>query len=83
MLILLSEFKVFKDNIPETNGWITETILPLAPSSDYNVRLRATNQRPVIPNYSEYVIQRAKTKGKFNRIKDGIVLNLLQCVIKI
>ena len=64
MLILHTDFKIYRDNIPETDGWITETIMPLTPSSDYDVRVRATNQRPVMPNYSEYVNMTAKTKGE-------------------
>ena len=36
----------------------------LIPSTDYEVRLKATNQRPEMPNYSEYVSTGTKTKGK-------------------
>ena len=60
----LSEFQVYRENIPETDGWITETIMRLAPSRNYDIRLRAINRRPVMPNHSDYVSVEAKTKGK-------------------
>ena len=61
----LSEFEVYRENIPERDGWITETIMRLAPSSYYDIRLRATNQRPEMPDYSDYVYAEAKTKGAY------------------
>ena len=40
--------------------------MPLAPSTEFVVQLRATNQRPEMPNHSEYVSAKAKTKGDNN-----------------
>ena len=60
----LSEFQVFKESIQDKDGWITETIVRLPPSTEYDIRLRAVNQRPEMPNHSEYVSIKAKTKGK-------------------
>ena len=60
----LSEFQVYREDISETDGWMTETIVHLVPSTEYDVRLRATNQRPEMPNYSDYVSVEAKTKGR-------------------
>ena len=64
----LSEFKVHREAIPETDGWMSETILHLVPFTDYDFRLRATNQRQEMPNFSEYVETKAKTKGENNYI---------------
>ena len=58
------EFQDYDESIPETDGWMTETITHLAPSTKYDVRLRATNQRPQMPNHSEYVSVETRTKGK-------------------
>ena len=43
---------------------MTEIIAQLDPSTEYDVRLKATNQRPEIPNYSDYVFVQVKTKGE-------------------
>ena len=43
---------------------MNETIAQLDPSTEYDVRLKATNQRPEMRNYSDYVSVQVKTKGK-------------------
>ena len=77
---LQSDYKVDKDNIPEKKDWITETIAGLVPSCDYDIRLRATNQRPEMPYYSDYVSMVARTIGKkrFSLISN-IILLILMC----
>ena len=36
----------------------------LVPSTEYDVRLKATNHRPEMANFSEYISTTAKTKGR-------------------
>ena len=62
--VFLSDYKVHKDNIPDKKDWITETIAGLVPSCEYDIRRQATNQRPEIPNYSDYVSMVSRTVGK-------------------
>ena len=49
----------------------------LAPSSNYDIRLKAVNQRPVMPNHSEYVPIKAKTKGNEEKMTLRKVLRII------
>ena len=62
-----------------------ETIVRLAPSTEYDVRLRAVNQRPQMPNYSDYLSVQVKTKGekKYDRLQDSHSIHFWNLVVPV